>query len=80
MSEKFDPELVVHFLANFFYFFFYLHLVSFAFSSLHLPSLVKAPKGGLRGFLAILPRAGWAGWSRLRVAGGEIDCAYVSHA
>ena len=60
---------------------------SAAFSSLHLPSLVKVPTG----VFGRPARAAWAGWSRLaasavawgyggRVAGGEIDGGYVSHA
>ena len=45
-----------------FFIFFYLHLPSFAFSSLHLPSLVKVPEGGLEGFFAVPPaRLGPAG-------------------
>jgi hypothetical protein len=50
------------FFRQFFLFFFYLHLPSAAFSSLHLPSLVKVPKGDLEGVLAVPPaRPGPAG-------------------
>jgi hypothetical protein len=75
---------------NFFYFF----LPSFAFSSLHLPSFAFIGEGSEKGFGGHFGRhahAGWAGWSRVRLAplpaamarrtaGGEMDCAYVSHA
>jgi hypothetical protein len=36
-----------------FFYFFYLHLPSAAFSSLQQPSLVKVPRGGLEGFFAV---------------------------
>jgi len=55
------------FFHKFFLFFFYLHLPSFAFSSLYLPSLVKVPKGDFEGFFAGSARAACAGWSRVAV-------------
>jgi hypothetical protein len=67
--------LTVCFFTNFFIFF----LPSVAFRSLHLPSLVKVPRGGFDGFFRGPAGAAWAGWSRLRLAREEIDCAYVSH-
>jgi hypothetical protein len=41
--------MVVVKIGNNFFIFFYLHLPSAAFSSLHLPLLVKVPKGGFGG-------------------------------
>jgi hypothetical protein len=85
-----DLELIVHFFANFFYFF----LPSFAFSSLQQPSFAFIGEGSERGFwrgfwpsrqdglrrpeptAASAVAWGYGG----RVAGGEMDCAYVSHA
>jgi len=59
------------FFHQFFLFFFYLHLPSAAFICLHLPSLVKVPKGGLEGFLAVPPaRPGPAGPATQRVRHG----------
>jgi hypothetical protein len=62
-------------------------LPSFAFSSLHLPSLVKVPREGLEGVFAVPPArpgpvgAGWGFRRRLRlwrdesaVACGETSC------
>jgi hypothetical protein len=74
-----------------FFIFFYLHLPSAAFSSLHLPSLVKVPKGGFGGVFGRPAKDGLrrpeptaasaVAWGYGgRVAGGEMDCAYVSHA
>jgi hypothetical protein len=57
---------VVRFLANFFIFF-YLHLPSAAFICLHLPSLVKVPKGFFGGIFDRPARAACAGWRRQRI-------------
>jgi hypothetical protein len=65
--------------SDIFFIFFYLYLPSFAFSSLHLPSLVKVPKGFFWAIFGRPARAAWGGRSRLRPGGGEIDCANVSH-
>jgi hypothetical protein len=53
LTQVIVVELVVYFFTNFFIF--YLHLPSFAFSSLHLPSLERGPRGGLERFLAVPP-------------------------
>jgi hypothetical protein len=63
--------------------FFLFFLPSVAFRSLPQPSFAFIGKGCERGFGGVFgrpTRAAWAGKRRLRVAGGGIDCAYVSHA
>ncbi len=72
------------------FYFFNLHWVTFAFSSLHLPSLERLPKRGLGRFLPFRPRrlgrlepgaASAVACGYGETSGrGEIDCAYVSHA
>jgi hypothetical protein len=67
-----------HFSPIFFIFF----LPSFTFICLQQPSFAFIGEGSERGFGGVFrrpARAAWAGWSRQRVAGGEMDCAYVSH-
>ena len=55
-------ETLVVFFSPIIFYFFNLHLVTFAFSSLHLPSLERLPKMGLGRFFAIPPaRPGPAG-------------------
>jgi hypothetical protein len=62
--------------------FFLFFQPSFGYICLEQPSVAFIGEGSERGFGGIFgrsARAACAGWSRLRFAGGEIDCAYVSH-